>query len=113
MCTRTRKNQWWITSLCSGTLPPPAIRISRERDQTVEKEASTCCRYGLASSAGVGAIAPAKKSFCAPPTDDQARGRIAFVLLRMPRPGARGQRLHLRPQALRVEADRQAKEWLR
>src|SRR5688572_8841444 len=69
MCTRTRKNQWWMASLCSGTLPPPAIRISRERDQTVEKEASTCCRYGLASRAGVGAIAPTKTSVCVPPTE--------------------------------------------
>ena len=29
-------------SLCVGTAPPPSMRIRRERDQTVPKDASTC-----------------------------------------------------------------------
>ena len=64
------------------------MRIRRERDQTVSKDASTCWRYGLASSAGVGCISPATKSFCVAADGDQARGGIALVLLRMARPGA-------------------------
>ena len=55
-------------SLCCGTDPPPAIRISRERDHTVLKDASTCWMYGLAASAGVGFISPVTASFSPPPT---------------------------------------------
>ena len=99
-------------SLCCGTEPPPSMRISRDRDQTVPKDASTCWMYGLAASAGVGCISPVTESFCAAADGDQARGRIAFVLLRMARPGISGKRFGLRAQARGIEADRQPEEGL-